>query len=336
MLPIDYPSFLHDLKSRIQARQSRIILAANRELIELYWEIGQAILNRQELEGWGAAVVTQLAKDLHSAFPEITGFSVRNLNYMRALAETYSDPEFVQQVVALLPWGHNIALLEKLKAPEERAWYAQQILQNGWSRNVLIHHLETKLYARQLGAVKTHNFPATLPEAQSDLMAQTLKDPYIFDFLTLQKDAKERDLERGLLLKLRDFMLELGSGFAFMGSQYPLSVSGRDYFLDLLFFHHRLRCLVVIELKMGEFEPEFAGKMNFYLSALDAQVKHADDRPSVGIILCRTKDRLTAEYALRDLHKPVGISTYRTGELPPEYHDFPSLETLQALLETGE
>jgi predicted nuclease of restriction endonuclease-like (RecB) superfamily len=334
MLPIDYPAFLHDLKTRIRARQARAMLAANRELIRLYWEIGNAILERQLEAGWGAQVVKQLAKDLRTAFPEITGFSVRNLNYMRALAETYSDPEFVQQVVAQLPWGHNIALLEKLKNPHERSWYAEQILHHGWSRNVLVHHLETKLYQRQVVAVKTHNFPIALPNPQSDLVEQTLKDPYIFDFLNLAPEAKERDLERGLLEKLRKFMLELGSGFAFMGSQYKLEVSGREYFLDLLFYHYRLRCLVVIELKMGEFEPEFAGKMNFYLSALDAQVKHPDDRASVGIILCRSKDKLTAEYALRDLSKPVGISTYRTGELPPEYHDFPSLETLQALLET--
>ncbi|NJK46443.1 MAG: DUF1016 domain-containing protein, partial [Pleurocapsa sp. SU_196_0] len=268
-----------------------------------------------------------------AGFPDMTGFSVRNLNYMRSLAETYSDPEFVQQVVALLPWGHNIALLEKLKSPQERVWYANQVLQNGWSRNVLLHHLETRLFERQVAAVKTHNFPVALPNPQSDLVEQTLKDPYIFDFLNLAPEAKERDLERGLLQKLRDFMLELGSGFAFLGSQYKLTVSEREYFLDLLFYHYRLRCLVVLELKMGEFEPEFAGKMNFYLSALDAQVKHPDDRPSIGIILCRRKDKLTAEYALRDLSKPVGISTYRTGELPPEYHDFPSLETLQALLE---
>jgi predicted nuclease of restriction endonuclease-like (RecB) superfamily len=333
MLPTDYPTFLQDLKTRIRARQSRAMLAANRELITLYWEIGKAILNRQLEAGWGAQVVRQLAKDLRFAFPEMTGFSTRNLNYMRSLAETYSDPEFVQQVVAQLPWGHNIALLEKLKSPWEREWYAHQILTNGWSRHVLLHHLETRLYQRQVEAVKTHNFPSALPNPQSDLMEQTLKDPYIFDFLTLAQDAKERDLERGLIQRLRDFMLELGSGFAFLGSQYPLQVSGREYYLDLLFYHYRLRCLVVIELKMGEFEPEFAGKMNFYLSALDAQLKHADDRPSVGIILCRTKDKLTAEYALRDLAKPVGISTYRTGELPPEYHDFPTFETLQTLLE---
>jgi predicted nuclease of restriction endonuclease-like (RecB) superfamily len=338
LLPSDYAEFLRDLKARIQSRQVRAILAVNRELIELYWEIGQMIVQRQEQSGWGDKILAQVETDLKRDLPSLEGFSRRNLYRMRALYRTYREQsEFVPQLVAQIPWGQNCILLEKVKDPIERQWYAEQTLAHGWSRNILTLQIETNLYARQVTATKTTNFQQTLPSAQSDLVQQAFKDPYIFQFLTLADNAKERELEQELLSKIRDFMLELGSGFAFMGSQYPLQVSDQDFFLDLLFYHHRLRCLVVIDLKIGEFKPEDAGKMNFYLSALDAQVKHPDDRPSVGMILCRTKDNLIADYALRDLNKPIGVSTYRLGELPPDLQaELPTPEQLQQVLASSE
>ena len=335
LLPSDYPEFLRDLKAKIQARQTRAILAVSRELIGLYWEIGQQIVNRQETAGWGDAVITQLERDLKREMPDLDGFSRRNLYRMRSLYLSYREQgENVPQLVAQIPWGHNTVLLEKVKDPAEREWYLQQTLEQGWSRNVLIHQIESKLYIRQVSQTKSHNFGQTLPSPQSELVEQALKDPYILDFLTLKQGAKERDLQNALLEKLRDFLVELGNGFAFMGSEYPLRVSDQDFFLDLLFYHYRLRCLVVIDLKIGEFKPEDAGKMNFYLSALDAQVKHPDDRPSVGIILCKSKDRLIADYALANLNRAIGVSTYQLGDLPIELQsELPTVEQLQQVLE---
>jgi predicted nuclease of restriction endonuclease-like (RecB) superfamily len=335
LLPNDYPDFLRDLKIRIQTRQSQAILAVNRELITLYWEIGQQIIERQENSGWGDHVLAQLERDLKHEMPGLEGFSRRNLYRMRSLYLAYRHRgEIVPQLVAQTPWGHNTVLLEKVKDPIEREWYLEQTLCHGWSRNILIHQIDTNLYARQVKVAKTDNFQQTLPSPQSDLVQQAFKDPYVFQFLTLADNAKERELEQGLLTKIRDFMLELGSGFAFMGSQYHLQVSDQDFYLDLLFYHYRLRCLVVIDLKVGDFKPEDAGKMNFYLSALDAQVKHPDDRPAVGIILCRTKDALIADYALRDLNKPIGVSTYRLGDLPSDLQaELPTVEQLQQVLD---
>lgn len=338
LLPDSYPEFLRELKARIQARQARAVLAVNQELITLYWEIGQQIVERQEKAGWGDAVITQLEQDLKREMPDLEGFSRRNLYRMRMLYLTYRDQgEVVPQLVAQMPWGHNIVLVEKVKDPAEREWYLQQALEQGWSRNILIHQIESRLYDRQATLIKSHNFEQTLPTPQSELMQQALKDPYVFDFLTLQQGAKERDLQNGLLEKLRDFLVELGHGFAFMGSEYPLRVSNQDFYLDLLFYHYRLRCLIVIDLKIGEFKPEDAGKMNFYLSALDAQLKHPDDRPSVGIILCKSKDKLIADYALRDLNRAIGVSTYRLGDLPPELQsELPTIEQLQQALELSD
>jgi predicted nuclease of restriction endonuclease-like (RecB) superfamily len=338
LIPSDYPEFLRDLKTRIQSRQSQAVLAVNRELITLYWEIGQQIVERQEHSGWGDHVLAQLERDLKREMLGLEGFSRRNLYRMRSFYLAYRHQgKLVPQLVAQIPWGHNTVLLEKVKDPIEREWYLAQTLSHGWSRNVLIHQIETNLYARQVNAVKTDNFQQTLPSPQSDLVQQALKDPYVFQFLTLADNAKERELEQGLLTKIRDFMLELGSGFAFMGSQYHLQVSDQDFYLDLLFYHYRLRCLVVIDLKVGDFKPEDAGKMNFYLSALDAQVKHSDDRPSVGIILCRTKDALIADYALRDLNKPIGVSTYRLGDLPSDLQaELPTVEQLQQVLDLSD
>ncbi|MDK2014624.1 MULTISPECIES: PDDEXK nuclease domain-containing protein [unclassified Deinococcus] len=315
-LPDDYAALLGDLKGRIRSAQTRAALAVNRELVLLYWHIGQSILARQAQEGWGAKVVDQLARDLKAEFPDLKGFSPRNLKYMRAFAAAWPDPEFVQQLAAQLPWFHNVALLDKLKDPAQREWYARAAIQHGWSRNVLIHQMDTRLIDRQGQA--TTNFDRALPAPTSELAQQLLKDPYTFDFLSLHDEALERDLERGLLAHLRDFMLELGVGFAFVGGQYHLEVGGEDFYLDLLFYHLKLRCYVVIDLKIGEFKPEYVGKMNFYLSAADDLLRHEQDAPTIGLLLCRTKNKVIAEYALRDMDKPLGVSTYQLAESLPD------------------
>jgi predicted nuclease of restriction endonuclease-like (RecB) superfamily len=324
-----YGQFLADLKGRIQTAQLRASLAVNRELVLLYWQIGRDILDRQERESWGAKVIDRLATDLKRAFPEMKGFSPRNLKYMRAFAEAWREEAIVQAVLAQITWYHNLAILEKLTLPEDRIWYAKATVEHGWSRNVLVHQIEANRLHRQGKAVA--NFERTLPAPQSDLARDLTKDPYDFDFLTLGDDARERDLERGLLDHLRQFLLELGVGFAFIGSQYRLSVGNQDFFIDLLFYHLKLRAYVVIDLKMKAFEPEFAGKMNFYLSAVNDLLRHPDDQPSIGIILCKTKERIVAEYALRDINQPIGISEYRLAESLPEklQGSLPTIEELE-------
>ncbi|GAA5534110.1 PDDEXK nuclease domain-containing protein [Deinococcus aluminii] len=332
-LPDDYPALLTDLKTRIRSAQTRAALAVNRELILLYWQIGQAILGRQQQAGWGAKVIDQLSRDLKREFPEMKGFSPRNLKYMQQFAANWPDEAIVQQLVAQIPWGHNIALLQQVKDPGQREWYARAAIQHGWSRNVLIHQIDSRLLERQGQA--TTNFERALPAPQSELAQQLLKDPYNFDFLNLHDEALERDLERGLLAHLRDFMLELGVGFAFVGSQYHLEVGGEDFYLDLLFYHLRLRCYVVIDLKIGEFRPEYVGKMNFYLSAVDDLLRHPQDAPSIGLLLCRTQNKVIAEYALRGVDRPLGVSTYELAEsLPPELKgQLPSVEELEKEME---
>ena len=261
-------------------------------------------------------MIDRLAADLRNAFPEMSGFSPRNLKYMRAFAEAWSDENFVQQVAAQLPWFHNCTILDKLKTLEECIWYAQQTIENGWSRNILIHQIESNLFHRKGKAIT--NFDKTLPAPQSELAQQVIKDPYNFDFLSLGSEAKERDLERGLIAQLQKFLMELGVGFSFVGSQYPLEVDGEDFFIDLLFYHLKLRCFVVIDLKKDQFRPEYAGKMNFYLSAVDDLLKHSSDQPSLGIILCKTKKKMLVEYALRDTSKPLGVAEYRITAALPE------------------
>jgi predicted nuclease of restriction endonuclease-like (RecB) superfamily len=323
--PQSYAAFVSDLKQKIAEARHRASLSVNRELILLYWSIGREILARQEREGWGAKIIDRLAADLGRAFPEMAGLSSRNLKYMRSFAEAWPDGEFVQQVVALLPWGHNVRLLDAIKAPGERTWYARQAIDHGWSRNVLAHQIDSNLFARQGSALT--NFSRTLPIEQSELAQQILKDPYTFDFLALGPEMLERDLERGLIEHLRALILELGKGFAFVGSQYHLEVGGHDYYLDLLFYHLRLRCFVVIELKIEDFKPEFAGKMNFYLSAVDDQLRHPDDKPTIGIILCKGRNEVIVEYALRDSSKPMGIAQYKLSQsLPPQLvEDLPTV-----------
>ncbi|MBI5748724.1 MAG: DUF1016 domain-containing protein [Nitrospinae bacterium] len=273
-VPPGYKKLFEDLKDRIRTSQLRAGLAVNKELVLLYWDIGRQILQRQQEEGWGAKVIDRLSRDLRREFPEMKGFSRANLLYMRTFADAYPDNSFVQQVAGQIPWFHNCILLDKVKDTIEREWYIRQTIQHGWSRNILAHHIESGLYHRQGKAIT--NFDRTLPTPQSELAQQILKDTYIFDFLNVGKEAKERDLEKALLEKLREFLLELGVGFSFVGSQYHLEVGGQDFYIDLLFYHLRLRCFVVIDLKIGEFQPEYAGKMNFYLSAVDDMLRHKE------------------------------------------------------------
>ena len=329
VLPEGYSKFLASLKRRVQKARLKATLSVNRELILLYWEIGQMILKRQRKEGWGAKVIDRLAHDLRKEFPDMKGFSARNLKYMRSFAEAYPDKKFVQQAAAQIPWFHHCILLDKVKDHAERLWYIQQTTLHGWSRNVLVHQIESGLYHRKGKAIT--NFDKTLPSPQSDLAHETLKDPYMFDFLGLTDDIRERELEKELIARLRDFLLELGSGFAFVGSQVHLEVGGEDFYLDLLFYHLKLRSYVIIDLKTGSFKPEYAGKMNFYLAAVDDLLRHPDDNPSIGIILCKSKNKVIVEYALKDTSRPIGVSAYRlTRTLPEELKTtLPSVEELE-------
>lgn len=347
LVPKGYEELLLQLKERIRMAQLRAALSVNRELIELYWQIGRSIAERQRSEGWGKSVVERLAGDLQAEFPGMSGFSPRNVWRMRAFYLAYTEevrklPRAVAQMdgqnlpraVAEIPWGHNSDLLDKVKSPVERLWYARAAVEKGWSRSVLVHWIESDLYKRQ-GKAQT-NFEKTLPALQSDLARETLKDPYSFQFLTIADEAEERALERGLVAHIREFLLELGAGFSFVGQQVHLEVGGEDFYVDLLFYHLKLRAYVVIDLKMKVFKPEYAGKMNFYLSAVDDLLRHPDDKPSIGIILCKAKNKVVAEYALRDLTKPVGIASYVTKlveSLPKEFRgSLPSPKELEAEL----
>ena len=327
--PEGYGAWLVELKSRIHAAQQRATLAVNRELVLLYWQIGRDILARQAEQGWGTKVVDRLAHDLRTAFPDMKGFSPRNLKYMRAFAEAWPDEAFVQQAVARLPWGHNLMLLDKLPGPETRKWYAAKAIEHNWSRNVLVMQIEARLLERS-GAATT-NFELTLPRPQSDLAQESLKDPYKLDFLGLTDEAQERAVEAALVKHVTEFLLELGAGFAFVGRQVLLDVAGDEFFIDLLFYHLKLRCYVVIELKAGKFKPEHLGQLSFYLTAVDEQVKHPQDGPTIGLLLCKSKNKVVAEYALRNLNKPLGVADYQLVEsLPPELQtSLPSIEQIE-------
>lgn len=311
----NYAELLTALKERVATARMRAALSVNRELVSLYWSIGRDILDRQTAEGWGTRVIDRLAADLRQAFPEMKGLSARSLRYMRDFARSWPEEAILQQAAAKLPWGHNMALLDAAKPAAEREWYARAAIEHGWSRAVLVHQVDTGLYHRQGSA--TTNFARTLPAPTSELAQQIVKDPYNFEFLDIAADAAERDLERALTERIRHTILELGKGFAFVGSQYPLVVGGEDFYLDLLFYHLRLRCFVVIELKTVDFRPEFAGKMNFYLSAVDDLLRHPDDAPSIGMILCRGRNATVVEYSLRDTTKPMGVARYELRHEPP-------------------
>ena len=335
--PAGYADWLADLKGRIHGAQQRATLAVNRELVLLYWQIGRDILQRQAAQGWGAKVIERLAQDLRVAFPEMKGFSRANLMYMRAFAQAWPDAEIVQQAVGQLPWGHNLVLLTQLKDPELRLAYAQNAIAHGWSRNVLNIHIETRRLERSGQAIT--NFEARLPQPQSDLARESLKDPYRFDFLGLSDEAHEREIEGALVKHVTEFLLELGAGFAFVGRQVLLDVGGDDFFIDLLFYHLKLRCYVVIELKAGKFKPEHLGQLGFYLTAVDAQVKHPDDGPTIGLLLCKSRNKVVAEYALRDTAQPLGVAEYKLLEsLPAELKtNLPSIAQIEReLMGSGE
>ena len=327
--PEGYTDWLVDLKSRIHNAQQHAALAVNRELLQLYWHIGRDILARQAEQGWGAKVIERLAHDLRTAFPEMKGFSRANLMYMRAFAEAWQNEEFVQQAVGQLPWGHNLVLLTRLKDQQQRLAYAQSAIKHGWSRNMLNIHIETRLLERTGTAVT--NFDDRLPKPQSDLARESLKDPYRFDFLGLTNEAQEREVEHALVKHVTEFLLELGAGFAFVGRQVLLDVGGDEFFIDLLFYHLKLRCYVVIELKAGKFKPEHLGQLGFYLTAIDRQVKSELDNPTIGLLLCKSKNKIVAEYALSDKTQPMGIAEYKLLEsLPTELQtSLPSIEQIE-------
>lgn len=335
-LPADYAVWLAELKTRIHTAQQRAALAVNRELVLLYWQIGQDILARQNREGWGSKVIERLAQDLRNAFPDMKGFSRANLMYMRSFAEAWPDAEIVQQAVGQLPWGHNLVLLTKLKTADLRLAYAQRAIEHGWSRNVLLIHIERSLLEREGQAVS--NFAAQLPKPHSDLAHESLKDPYLFDFLGVGNEAGERALEAAIVKHITQFLIELGAGFAFVGRQVHLEVGGDDFFIDLLFYHLKLRCYVVIELKAGPFKPEHTGQLSFYLSAVDAQMKSEHDNPTIGLLLCKSKNKVVAEYALRDSNKPMGVAEYQLIEtLPAELQtSLPSIEAIEQALSADE
>ena len=335
-LPADYAAWVAELKARIHGAQQRATLAVNRELVLLYWQIGRDILERQGREGWGAKVIERLAQDLRNAFPEMKGFSPRNLNYMRSFAEAWPDGEFVQAVLAQLPWYHQLALLDKLKSANERRWYAAKAIEHNWSRNVLVIQIETRLLERQGQAVT--NFPLALPKPQSDLARESLKDPYRFDFLGLSDQAQEREIEHALVKHVTEFLLELGAGFAYVGRQVLLTVGGEEFFIDLLFYHLKLRCFVVIELKAGAFKPEHLGQLGFYLTAIDRDMKDERDNPTIGLLLCKTKNKVVAEYALSDKTQPMGIAEYRlVASLPADLQtSLPSIEQIEQALADDE
>jgi predicted nuclease of restriction endonuclease-like (RecB) superfamily len=365
--PEDYSTWLAELKHRIHNAQQRATLAVNQELILLYWQIGRDILARQAEQGWGAKVIERLSQDLRAAFPEMKGFSRSNLKYMRVFAETWPEfgigqqpagqleggsivqgalgesksgivqqaagqlesGAFVQQLLHKLPWFHLCTLLDKLKTREDRLWYAQKAIEHNWSRNILVMQIETRLMERSGKAVT--NFSLTLPKPQSDLARESLKDPYRFDFLGLGEEAQEREIEHALVKHVTDFLLELGAGFAFVGRQVLLDVGGEEFFIDLLFYHLKLRCYVVIELKAGKFKPEHLGQLSFYLTAVDAQIKHPQDGATIGLLLCKTKNKVVAEYALRGKDQPLGVAEYQLVEsLPAELQtSLPSIEQIE-------
>ncbi|MBA2306730.1 DUF1016 domain-containing protein [Candidatus Dependentiae bacterium] len=329
-----YAHFLEHIKKDIQQSQLKAAVAVNKELLLLYWRIGKELTQKIDREGWGTKVIATLSSDLASLFPNLSGFSVRNLNYMRKFVAVYPDSNCAA-VAAQIPWGHNMVMMDKLKSTDERLWYVQKCLENGWSRSVLTMWIESNLYDRQGKAI--HNFKTTLPEVDSDLAKQLLKDPYNFSFLTITEKAKEQEIEQGLIDHIQHFFIELGKGFAYIGRQYHLEVSNKDFYIDLLFFHINLRCFVVVELKAGEFEPKDAGQLNFYITAVDKTLKRKEDTPTIGILLVKTKDNLIAEYALQDIKKPMGIAGYMTeliNSLPKELKSsLPTIEEFEAEFE---
>jgi len=333
-LPGDYIEALSEIKRRIQQERLRVVLAANSAMVLLYWDIGRMILARQDHGGWGAKVIDRLSRDLRDAFPDMKGFSPRNLKYMRAFAAAWPEREIVQRVVAQLPWRQNIALIERLGDEKTRLWYAEQAIRNGWSQPILCIQIDSHAHERQGRAVT--NFAEILPPAESDMAGQVFKDPYVFDFLGTADPRREREVEQALVDHIQRFLLELGTGFAFVGRQVLLEVGDQDFYVDLLFYHLKLRCFVVIELKAGPFDPGFVGQLNLYLSAADDLLRHPDDKPTIGLLLCRSKNKIVVEYALRNLKRPIGVAQWETSivkALPKEFRGIlPTVEEIEAEL----
>ncbi|RUL75351.1 PDDEXK nuclease domain-containing protein [Dyella choica] len=329
-----YPALLAEIRARILSAQYVALRAVNKELIGLYWDIGRLIVERQQSEGWGKAVVAQLSADLQRDFPGTAGFSASNLWRMKSFFETYRSAAKLAPLVREIGWSHNLMILERCKDAQEREFYLRMTRKFGWSKNVLDHQIDNQSYEKSL--LGQTNFDKTLTPALRAQAKLAVKDEYAFDFLELGEQHCERELERALIARIEDFLRAMGGMFAFMGSQYRLEVEGKEYFIDLLLFHRRLRALVAIELKIGEFEPEFVGKMQFYLAALDAQARQQDENPSIGIILCKEKKRTIVEYALLDARKPIGVATYEiTKTLPKKLKDqLPSPEAIARLLES--
>ena len=326
MIDKNYVMVVESIKEQIRSTQHKAILNANKEMLILYWNIGKVI---NENSTWGSKFLRNLSKEITSEFPSTKGFSVRNLKNMARFYREYPEIEIVQSVTAQITWTHNIEIL-RVESKEQRLWYINKTIENGWSVNVLAHQINTNLYERQIKQKKISNFKNKLPSPQSELALETMKDPYIFDFIDLKEDAKEKDLEDALINNITKVLLELGKGFAFVGHQYHLDVAGEDYYIDLLFYNIKLKCYVVIELKIGEFKPEYAGQLSFYLTAIDEIVKEINDNPTIGLLLCRHKNNVTAEYTLRDMNKPMGVSEYRIKDYLPEnlQNELPSIEEL--------
>ncbi|MEV7662209.1 PDDEXK nuclease domain-containing protein [Paenarthrobacter sp. NPDC089316] len=333
-MPDWYPALLTIVAKEVQVGRTRAMAAANSEVLNSYWSIGRQLAERESEQGWGAKVVTRLSTDIRARFPEAKGFSPRNLRYMKSFAQAWPDFPMLQAPLATLPWYHQIALLEKLDDAATRLWYAAAAAQHGWSRNLLVHQISTRLHERSGQAIT--NFKATMVPADSDLAQQATKDPYVFDFLSMSDRHTERDLELQLVKHVEKFLLELGQGFAFVGEQVRLEIAGDEFFADLLFYHLKLRCYMVIELKAVKFEPGFLGQLGMYMAAVDDLMAHPDDKPTIGLLLCKEKNSVVAEYALRGFHAPVGIAEWRTSvadSLPDELvASLPSIETLEAEL----
>lgn len=337
----DYKEFIKEIKSRIQSSQIKAAIQVNTELLKLYWYIGSQVAEKQKTASWGDGLITRVSSDLKHEFPDMNGFSVRNIKYMKQWFLFWSRSNSIgQQVVAQLetkavlriPWGQNLVIISKSASPEEALFYVQKTIENSWSRAVLVHHIESNLFAREGRAIT--NFEAKLPVAQSDLANQIIKDPYNFDFLTLTQKYNEKELEAGLIDHITQFLLELGAGFSYVGKQYRIEVAGDEFFIDLLFYHIKLHCYVVVELKSCKFKPEFAGKLNFYVSAVDAELRTEPDAPTIGILICKSKNNTVVEYALNNLVSPIGVSEYKLTETLPDKLKgaLPTIEEFEAEL----
>jgi predicted nuclease of restriction endonuclease-like (RecB) superfamily len=330
-MPEGYISFIKQIKDTITQQRLKTFLAANTSMIMLYWKLGHAILEQQRNEGWGAKVIDRMSFDLKREFPDMSGFSPRNLKYMKRFAEEWPDVELVQRTVALIPWRSNITLLDKLKEPELRLWYAQRTIENGFGKDMLVFQIETQLHLRQGSAI--NNFDLALPPVDSDLTAQVFKDPYIFDFLGTADPRREAELEQKLIDHIQKFLLELGQGFAFVGRQVHLEVGDTDFYLDLLFYHLKLRCYVVIELKACEFEPGYLSKLNMYMNIVDDILRHPDDKKTIGLLLVKSKNKLVVEYSLAGYKNPIGVANWEsemTQALPENLkYSLPSIEEIE-------